>query len=76
MINLKNKVDLWNGEETSVHKPRFMIVNYAKSKYKTICLVEKGMFWSLGGADLKEVQIGCIFCMKDKVGTCTVSIIN
>jgi leucyl aminopeptidase len=59
--------------KASVHKPRFMIVNYIQNpKYKTICLIGKGVCFDLGGADLKRSSNELFHMKTDKVGACTV----
>lgn len=58
--------------KASVNKPRFMIVNYIQNpKYKTICLIGKGVCFDLGGANIKEGGPKLVEMKTDKVGGCT-----
>lgn len=58
--------------KASINKPRFMIVNYIQNpKYKTICLIGKGVCFDLGGANMKP-STNDLFEMKtDNLGSCT-----
>jgi len=59
--------------QSSVNSPRFMIINYLQSsKYKTICLIGKGVTFDLGGVNIKPSDSTLFEMKSDKTGGCTV----
>jgi leucyl aminopeptidase len=59
--------------KASINKPRLMIVNYIQNpKYKTICLIGKGVCFDLGGANIKAGNSHLPQMKADKTGACTV----
>ena len=59
--------------KASVNKPRFMSIYYTPNpKYKTICLVGKGVCFDLGGTDIKPGDSNLFRMKSDKSGGTTV----
>lgn len=59
--------------KASVNKPKFMNIYYIQNqKYKTICLIGKGVCFDLGGVDIKKSNENLLSMKADKTGGCTV----
>jgi leucyl aminopeptidase len=59
--------------KASVKKPRFMNIYYTRNpKYKTICLIGKGVCFDLGGVNIKEGDQRLPQMLADKSGGCEV----
>ena len=59
--------------QASVNKPKFMNIYYIQNpKYKTICLIGKGVCFDLGGVDIKKGDEHLVYMKADKTGGCTV----
>ena len=80
-INVLNNQDLQNQGfnliyeigKASINKPKFMNIYYIQNpKYKTICLIGKGVCFDLGGVDIKKGDEHLVDMKADKTGGCTV----
>ena len=80
-INVLNNQDLQNQGfnliyqmgKASVNKPKFMNIYYIQNpKYKTICLIGKGVCFDLGGVNIKKGTEDLVSMKGDKSGGCSV----